>query len=88
MPELIVTTKYAIGDKAIVVNESGGVSRYSIVRIIAFKNVVPDVDPLGTDIITYTVEYFSPNSVNKATADVLESDLDDFSKFEDDYNSF
>lgn len=88
MPDLIVTTKFAIGDKAITAIETSSRMMYNIVKIVAIKNVVPDVDDLGTDIITYTVEYFAPGSVNKLRTDLLESELVEVDRFKADYDSF
>ncbi|MNR65946.1 hypothetical protein D3C85_1892150 [compost metagenome] len=56
--------------------------------MVAIKNVMPDVDANGTDIITYTVELYTPTPVNKVQMDVTETELQDVSIFTTAFASF
>lgn len=88
MADIFVTSRFNVGDKAIIVNDSSSRAYYNIVKIIKIKSIAPDVDEAGNDIITYTVEVYAPNSVNKVQLDVVESQLLTLQDFEDTFNTF
>lgn len=88
MPDIIISAKYGVGDKALIATETSNRMIYYIAKVVAIKNVVPDVDPDGKDIITYTVELYSPTSVNKVQMDVLEDELKDVATFTAAFDSF
>lgn len=88
MPDIIVSAKYAVGDKAVLATDTSSRMMYYIVKVIAIKNVVPDVDAGGTDIITYTVEIYSPATSNKVRTDVLEEELLPVTAFTDAFTAF
>ncbi|ALA07201.1 hypothetical protein SECTIM467_77 [Brevibacillus phage SecTim467] len=88
MADIIVSTKFSVGDKAIVSNETSSRKVFYIVKIVSIKHIVPDIDEAGTDIITYTVEIFAPTSTNKVRIDVKESELTDLQAFTDAFNNF
>ncbi|WP_018884253.1 hypothetical protein [Paenibacillus massiliensis] len=88
MPDIIISAKYAVGDKAVIAIETSNRMLYYIAKVVAIKNVMPDVDANGTDIITYTVELYTPNPVNKVQMDVTETELQDVSIFTTAFASF
>jgi hypothetical protein len=88
MPDIIISAKFSIGDKAILATETSSRMMYYIVKVVAIKSIIPDVDVNGTDVITYTVEVYSPTSVNKVRMDVIESELKQQVEFTDAFAAF
>lgn len=88
MADLIVTTKFSVGDKAIISKETSNRMVYYIAKVTAIKNVVPDVDDTGKDIITYSVELFSPTATIKVKMDVLEDELQTLDSLVDTFTNY
>lgn len=88
MPDIIISAKYAVGDKGVIAIETSNRMLYYIAKVVAIKNIMPDVDANGTDVITYTVELYTPDTVNKVQMDVAETELQDVSIFTTAFESF
>jgi hypothetical protein len=88
MADIIVSAKFGVGDKAIVANETSNRMVYYIVKVLAIKSIVPDVDEAGNDIITYTVEVYAPTSVTKMRMDVKEDGLQPLDSFTDAFTNY